>query len=108
MNRIRFIISVVVKILLSGCTQSIIPGEYLEDTIPIDSVVTCENKIKSVISQNCISCHSENNPISVIKLLNGVRGWEIIFTVDLSYSILKSYIFRILRKNKRIKVIPSL
>ena len=61
MNRTNFSISVVVMILLSGCTQSIIPGEYLDSTIPIDSVVTYENQIKSVISQNCIACHSRES-----------------------------------------------
>jgi mono/diheme cytochrome c family protein len=70
MNRTNFGISVVVMILLSGCTQSIIPGEYLDSTIPIDSVVTYENQIKSVISQNCIACHSGNNPNGNLRLEN--------------------------------------
>ena len=66
MDRTNFSISVVVMILLSGCTQSIIPGEYLDSTIPIDSVVTHENQIKSVISQNCIACHSRESQDSVM------------------------------------------
>ena len=70
MNRTNFSISVVVMILFSGCTQSIIPEEYIESTIPIDSVVTYENQIKSVISQNCIVCHSGNNPNGNLRLEN--------------------------------------
>jgi mono/diheme cytochrome c family protein len=70
MNRTNFNISVVVMILLSGCTQSIIPGEYLDSTIPIDSIVTYENQIRLIISQNCIACHSGNNPNGNLRLEN--------------------------------------
>ena len=57
-------------ILFSGCTQSIIPGEYIESTIPIDSIVTYENQIRSIISQNCITCHSGSNPNGNLRLEN--------------------------------------
>jgi len=70
MNRTKFSISVVVMILFSGCTQSIIPGEYIESTIPIDSIVTYENQIRSIISQNCITCHSGSNPNGNLRLEN--------------------------------------
>ena len=70
MNKTNFSISVVVMILFSGCTQSLIPEEYLESTIPIDSIVTYENQIKSVISQNCIACHSGSNPNGNLRLEN--------------------------------------
>ena len=70
MNRTKFSISVVVMILFSGCTQSIIPEEYIESTIPIDSIVTYENQIRLIISQNCITCHSGSNPNGNLRLEN--------------------------------------
>ena len=73
MNRTKFSISVVVMILFSGCTQSIIPGEYIESTIPIDSIVTYENQIRSIISQNCITCHSGSNPNGNLRLENYIQ-----------------------------------
>jgi len=72
MDKIRFGITVVMMILLSSCTQSVIPAdyEYIDGMIPIDSVITFENHISPIISTRCISCHSGSNPNGNLRLEN--------------------------------------
>lgn len=63
----NILISLVVLLFISGCTTTEIPVDVVE---PILTTVTYETDVKTIINNNCISCHISGGQASFLSLVN--------------------------------------
>lgn len=65
-----FYILLVAAGLLTNCTKAFIPEEEISPTIVANDTITYQTHISTIITNNCISCHSGNNPQGNLLLEN--------------------------------------
>ncbi|MTE26161.1 hypothetical protein [Winogradskyella ouciana] len=55
--KLKYYISITISLLILSCSYN--SEDDLTEEVVIEDFVTYENNIKSIIDNNCISCHSE-------------------------------------------------